>query len=134
MVRVTEILLQVRNITDMNQDIKTVPPPLSPATPGVHVHIVKVAGGPGWGDGKGAGGRGGAPDGGSSAAEPASDGQEEERRYALNGEPYSCEDFKRYYGAQWTDMWSKARAAGAAGPSEEAVGSLQGARAADGGA
>ena len=75
-----------------------------------------------------------AADGGSSAAEPASDGQEEERRYALNGEPYTCEESKRYYGAQWTDMWSTARGAGAAGPSEEAVGSLQGARIADGGA
>ena len=86
-------------------------------------------------DGEEAGsGRGGAPDGGSSAAEPASDGQEEERRYALNGEPYTSEESKRYYGAQWTDMWSTARGAGAAGPSEEAVGSLQGARAADGSA
>ena len=95
----------------------------------------KGGGAAGPSDGEEAGsGRGGAPDGGTSAAEPASDGQEEERRYALNGEPYIFEESKRYYGAQWTDMWSRARGAGAAGPSEEAVGSLQGARAADGGA
>ena len=66
-VRVTETFVQLRNITEISAQPPNLPKatqvaPLGPATPRVHVHIVKVAGGPGRGGGEGAGGDGGVPD------------------------------------------------------------------------
>ena len=61
-------------------------------------------------------GMGKSDNGGSSAAEPADrgakssaiDGNDSERRYARDGMPYNCDEFRKYYGERWGIMWSTA--------------------------